>query len=336
MHTIPHTDNFCGGNFQDWLEVMLTPHCNGRCEWCVEKQGWHPDNKTDHITLAKNIIAAGSKNVILLGGEPTLYPDLSSLILYLNDAGHNVYITTNGSRLNKKFAEETLQYLHGINISIHSFDLIENHIITGININKNDLLAAINSLKSAGCKVRLNCNLIKNYIDSKNKINESIMFAQELGAESVRFAELKNDINKFVSLYDIYGEKYGLNDDPFLKGCNKNTVISGMPINFRQMCGWQIECRPTHPNPLQVQKRVMYYDGIVYDGWQIKKEQEDMKIDRKDLIDILNKLKSKQYSIEQAADIIEECVNYDISIAMSEEEKESKKAARCIGPDCRY
>jgi hypothetical protein len=40
----PHPDNFCGGAFQDWVEVMLTEKCNGKCPWCVEKLGWHPEH----------------------------------------------------------------------------------------------------------------------------------------------------------------------------------------------------------------------------------------------------------------------------------------------------
>ena len=41
-YSYPHEKNFCGGNFQDWLEVNLTPTCNGNCKWCVEKIGWQP------------------------------------------------------------------------------------------------------------------------------------------------------------------------------------------------------------------------------------------------------------------------------------------------------
>jgi len=40
--TLPHSKNFCGGNFQDWLEMKLTNVCNGRCEWCVEEGGFRP------------------------------------------------------------------------------------------------------------------------------------------------------------------------------------------------------------------------------------------------------------------------------------------------------
>ena len=32
----PNKNNFCGGNYEDWLEVKLTGNCNGKCvEICV-------------------------------------------------------------------------------------------------------------------------------------------------------------------------------------------------------------------------------------------------------------------------------------------------------------
>jgi len=30
MKVEPYYKNFCGGNYQDWLEVMLLPECNGK------------------------------------------------------------------------------------------------------------------------------------------------------------------------------------------------------------------------------------------------------------------------------------------------------------------
>jgi hypothetical protein len=46
-------------------------------------------------------------------------------------------------------------------------------------------------------------------------------------------------------------------------------MINGAHINFRQMCGLQTECREKPTNPKNVnEKRVLYYDGNYYSGWQ--------------------------------------------------------------------
>ena len=87
-------------------------------------------------------------------------------------------------------------------------------------------------------------------------------------ADKIRFAELKQDEKEFVDLAKILNYKYGLNDNPFINGCNSDAVINGMPVNFRQMCGLQTSKRKKPENPEQITKQVLYYDGYIYNGWQ--------------------------------------------------------------------
>lgn len=310
----PHCKNFCGGNFQDWLEVMLTDKCNGRCSWCVEKNGMKPEKHVDWIELCNTIIESGKKNVILLGGEPTLYKDIQLIINYLSDNDINVYITTNGSMLTKEYVEKNLVGVKGVNISIHDYALSQdfkwtlsaNEEITGISLAYNDLISAIDALHKLGAKVRINCNCIDGYIDNKDRALGFIGFAKDIGADSVRFAELKIEEDKFVDLTKIFGHNYGLNDDPYLKGCWCETVIKGMPINFRQMCGLQTTRRPAPENPEQETKHVLYYDGKFYDGWQSKKEttMKDGVINDQEMLDLLEAVAMGKKTPTQAYEIM--------------------------------
>lgn len=288
----PHINNFCGGNYSDWLEVMLISECNGKCSWCIEKKGFHPEHIATWETLAVNIISSGKKNIILLGGEPTLYKDLCNIVNYLSTAGLNIYITTNGSRLTKKYIKENLVGIKGINISIHSEHPDYNEKITGIKLDLVNLKEVIDECHSNNISVRLNCNLIKNYVDSKIKIKNYIAMAAALGADSVRFAELKDDNNNFVDMYKIFGGMYHTNNEPFEHGCNHNVVINGMKVNLRQMCGSQTNKRKLPCNVERVQKKiVLYYDGNFYEGWQrkgnIMKEDKLKKLELK--LEVLQK-----------------------------------------------
>ena len=268
MPTYPHTENFCGGAFQDWLEVNLIQKCNAKCSWCIEKVGFHPYHKASWETIADAAIKTGLKNIILLGGEPTLYKDLKPLIQKLIKAKKKVWITTNGSRINKKFCEENLIGISGINISIHHYNLKKNAEITHLNLKAEILMEGIRILRMNDIGVRLNCNTIKGYIDSEEMIYEYVRFAKWIGANSVRFTELKMDNGSFVDLAIILNEKYGLNHDPFKMGCQAEGTILGMEVKFRQMCGLQTPHRPRPVDPVQCPKHVLYYDGKVYDGWQ--------------------------------------------------------------------
>jgi len=304
--TKPHPHNFCGGNYQDWREGMLLPNCNGKCEWCVEKFGWHPKEKVHWTEIVNAVVSTGKKNVILLGGEPTLHKDLGNVISGLWQRGRKIYVTTNGSRLHEKFiCENNLQLLTGVNISIHDYHLMRNQTITGISLSRTQLFSAIEVLKERDCKVRFNCNLIDGHIDSVEEIENYINWAKKIGADSVRFAELKYDTENFVDLYKLFGNTHGLNDDPYLYGCNNNVEINGMHVNFRQMCGLQTSLRPPHPDFQKYPKQVLYYDGKIYDGWQVTSEQKEHEMDRSKIAKVLRKFKDGKVDEETVLDLIE-------------------------------
>lgn len=290
----PHPNNFCGGNFSGWLEVMLWDKCNGKCEWCVEKDGYHPDKHIPCEELAYKIIHTQKNSIILLGGEPTLYPQLKQLICLLATADKSVFVTTNGSRLTTAFVKDLLLPLSGINISIHNFDLQKSCDITGILHNKENLRDALSLFENT--RIRLNCNLIRGHIDSLSMVHKYIAFAKDIGANGIRFAELKGDSQKWVDMHEIFGNEYGVNNDPFGLGCIRDVVINEMPVNLRQMCGLQTEMRKKPVQPEQIGKQVMYYDGQIYYGWQ-KRGLEMTKEERKK---ILEAVKSGEMTIEEA------------------------------------
>jgi hypothetical protein len=271
----PKASNFCGGNFQDWLEVNLIDKCNGRCEWCIEKKGWHPEYHAPWWVIVEAALKTGKTNIILLGGEPTLHPCLDKIIRVISAAGRKVWLTTNGSMLSPRFAQEKLTELTGINISIHSYFLEANKRITGVKLDRDVLMQTISALHGYGVSVRFNCNCISGHIDNSDEIGIYVRWARELGADKIRFAELKQDDGGFVDLAEEMHYKYGLSDDPFRFGCNQDAVIDGMPVNFRQMCGLQTTRRVRPEDPEQELKQVLYYDGNIYNGWQQEADVTD-------------------------------------------------------------
>jgi MoaA/NifB/PqqE/SkfB family radical SAM enzyme len=292
--TYPNSNNFCGGNFQDWLEVNLIDTCNGSCSWCVEKEGYHPKHHAEWYEIAEEALKTKRTNIILLGGEPLLYKDISKIIRILSAADRKVWITTNGALLSRDFILDNLQGITGINISVHSYDMYQNKKITGVMIN--DLTDIIKTLHDISVSVRLNCNCISGHIDSAEEIDKYIDFVKIVGADKIRFAELKFDEENFIDLAKTLNYQYGLNDDPFISGCNCNTVIKDIPVNFRQMCGLQTSKRPKPVDPVQLGKQVLYYDGIVYPGWQMQKNY----LTDSELLDLFQKVADKKINVEEA------------------------------------
>lgn len=308
IYSEPHPNNFCGGSFQDWLEVNLLPNCNGKCSWCVERDGYHPKEKAGWDVIADKAIESGRTNIILLGGEPTLYVDLDKIITYLNKHDRRVWVTTNGGLLTPEYVLSVLAGLTGINISIHDFDLDRNEEIVGVKIC--DLKEVIDALHTIGVNVRLNCNCISGHIDSHDSIRKYIAFAKSVGADKIRFAELKLEEENFVNLTEVFNSEFGLNDDPFTYGCIHDIIIDDMPVNVRQMCGLQTSKRPRPVNPKQFPKTVLYYDGKFYNGWQQRKRKRDVK--PRELDDVLKKVAAGKMTPEEAKKLINEEIVKDI------------------------
>jgi len=296
---IPNSKNFCGGAFHDWLEVNLISQCNAHCSWCIERDGYHPTEKAEWWIIAEQALKHGAQNIILLGGEPTLYREIKPMISVLSAAGRDVWITTNGSLLTPDFVENKIAGIKGINISVHHYDLMKNKEITGLMINENNLSDAVVELHRVGAVVRMNCNCIMGAIDSVSEIFAYIEFAKIIGADKIRFAELKQDDDGFVDLAKVLNYKYGLNDNPFMMGCNSDSVINGMPVNFRQMCGLQTTRRIAPEDPEQVLKKVLYYDGKIYNGWQTAKKEEI--VTNKELVKLLEDVANGEKSPIEAA-----------------------------------
>lgn len=92
-----------------WMTV--THNCNYDCKWCYEKN--YSNNTRDmDIVRAKDVIDVlakyNTKKVIFIGGEPTLYKSLNSLIKHAKSNGMNCALVTNGVLLADKHYSSTI------------------------------------------------------------------------------------------------------------------------------------------------------------------------------------------------------------------------------------
>src|SRR3989344_875462 len=76
----------------------------------------------DTIAAISNLKTIGIDEIHLTGGEPTLLPQLPSLIKVLSSQGFKVKLTTNGQVSNQRMQEIIESGLDGINFSILSLD----------------------------------------------------------------------------------------------------------------------------------------------------------------------------------------------------------------------
>lgn len=117
-----------------WLTTNRS--CNNNCSWCYASKAKNRDNYMDFEKSKKcvdTLEKIGVKSVVLIGGEPTLYPHIFELSSYIKSKGMNVSLASNGRKFaDKDFAIKAIESgIKTINISIKA--LSEQEYITYTN-----------------------------------------------------------------------------------------------------------------------------------------------------------------------------------------------------------
>jgi MoaA/NifB/PqqE/SkfB family radical SAM enzyme len=111
--------------------------CNARCAYCsaARTRAAAPDRPQpleSALRALDHLRTAGVESLILLGGEPTLYPDLIPLARAAVSAGMQVGIATNGLALTRDLRRELLGLGRvAVNFSIDSIHARENDAVRG-------------------------------------------------------------------------------------------------------------------------------------------------------------------------------------------------------------
>jgi hypothetical protein len=141
-----------------------------------------------------------------------------------------------------------------------------------------NIASVVKHLSEVGVSVRLNCNLIRGYIDSSVKIHEFLEWSKSLGITNVRFSELLRNTHDFVDASFVLPEVEGLNDEPFSKGCTFSKVIDEVGVSIKQVCGLVSSKRKDIPGAeIPYKKQILFYDGYIYPKWITQKEGEFMR-----------------------------------------------------------
>ncbi len=107
--------------FVGWLTINRS--CNLRCGWCYAKEsGFAAEEMTlkvvkDAIEIYKGL---QMRNVMLIGGEPTIHPHFLEIVRLIRQAGLNPLLVTNGVKFSDiAFAEATIAAgIHRIIVSL--------------------------------------------------------------------------------------------------------------------------------------------------------------------------------------------------------------------------
>src|SRR4029079_9203700 len=112
----------------EYLRISVTDRCNFRCRYCMTLSGldWIPRREIltyeEIAGVVRELSALGLRRLRITGGEPTIRPDLESLIGMLRDieSVEDISLSTNGTRLAALAPALRAAGLDRVNISVDS------------------------------------------------------------------------------------------------------------------------------------------------------------------------------------------------------------------------
>ncbi|MBM3233873.1 radical SAM protein [Candidatus Pacearchaeota archaeon] len=160
-----------------WLS--LTYNCNNRCVWCYAASNCHKNrNKQFNVGMLEKTAHLLSqlqvKRIILIGGEPTIYPEITRVIGVLNSKDIQTGIVSNGRRLIQKRFLENLKRagLGSISIGIEGSTAELHDETTQIKGSYKETLSGLENCISLGMNVSTNTVISeKNSNDLENIIH---------------------------------------------------------------------------------------------------------------------------------------------------------------------
>lgn len=144
----------------DFLWMEVTPKCNLRCVHCyADSSPYRPLNEKvrlqDWIEVLNQASELGCRKVQFIGGEPTLYPGLSTLIMHARSLGFDfVEVFTNGTLLTDRLKEVFISHKVNLAISVYAAEVDVHDFITQGSGSFERTLASIQWAVNCGIPVR--------------------------------------------------------------------------------------------------------------------------------------------------------------------------------------
>lgn len=244
MISIFKKNNSCDGIYKS-ADIHFTKLCDNNCAFCIDKKlAGINDTKPNVPAIMEQILNISNDidDVLFLGGEPCLFLDelLDIIHQIRKKTSLKIYVTTSVPKTCYDYPdkfEEIIELVDGINFSVHHHvpeiaDKIRN---SKSRYDRNIFYA---SLKNKN-KIRLNINLTKTFLDTKEKILECIKFFDGMGFGSIKLAELQHSEEQYVSFEDVFDIKLG---SPYSHGCqqylNAEVIFPDIktPILLKRSC----------------------------------------------------------------------------------------------------
>jgi radical SAM protein with 4Fe4S-binding SPASM domain len=135
------------------MEIEFSRRCNFKCPYCyVPRQPelageLRPAEIRDIICQARDL---GARKLIILGGEPSIYPRLREMIEFISDLGLEIEMFTNGSGLDTALVDLLAAHRVRVVLKLNSFQSAVQDRLTGVPGSHRIIREALARLQAAG------------------------------------------------------------------------------------------------------------------------------------------------------------------------------------------
>ena len=170
------------------LEIEFSLRCNLHCQYCYVPSHVSFENELSKEEIRNVILQAaqlGAKRIIILGGEPMVYPHTLEMIKFINEQGLKTEMFTNGFQITEQTAVQLATY--GVDVVLKMNSLNENieDMLAGQKGASKMIWKAFHNLKRAGYSSKKNSLSVSTIICRQN-IDELVNMWQWLREQNVK------------------------------------------------------------------------------------------------------------------------------------------------------
>ena len=176
-----------------WLYVNIADVCNAHCPFCINPCRSEGDTSFDINSFRDTLYQIRNQisGISITGGEPMLFPelvdDVISTVAEVFDHYIETDIVTNGFNFRKVRELKHLDRLDSVHLSRHMIHDADNNKVFGIPVASVEEIRDVVSSLSDPAKVTFNCILMKNGINSVERISEYLEFAADVNISNTSF-----------------------------------------------------------------------------------------------------------------------------------------------------
>jgi len=278
--------NGCDGIYNS-IDIHFTKVCDNDCAHCIDHQYNSLGlNRPDVDKIVASVIeqSKGIDDVLFLGGEPCLYlEELVDCVEKIKQSTNlKVFVTTAVPKVcftKRRLFIYLINLLDGINLSTQHYkeDVADQIRQTKSKYDRQEFYKSLPYKE----KIRINLNIVKPYLYTKEDITNCLLHYDRLGFNSIKLSEIQHGKKHYVSFADTFGIKM---PSAYANGCqtylDTSSIIPELktPLLLKRSCficeetsdasiadGLKILARVFVPK--KDNYGVIYSDGTIRERW---------------------------------------------------------------------